>query len=671
MKSGLPGIAVLERHYRTFPGVRSFCALVRGLLPVLALVAAMTPCARAASPAQGDRLVNTVSVTSTPNPVFTASASVTVIIPTPATIEFLQYAPGVPTAQLVPVAPGAYRNGGTPTSPFVALPPPQPVGFPAPVDLNQPVPLVPATQIHQGEPLFIRVTDLDQNMDRALRETIQVTITNPVTGDTEVIRLTETGPDTGVFVGYLPTTHAASAPFSGALQVSQGNRLTARYVDPDDATDTVASAIMVDPYGIVFDSSTGLPVSGATIKLVNTVTGQPATVFGDDGVSTFPASITSGVSATDSSGASYVFPAGSYRFPFVGPGSYRYDIVPPAGYSAPSTVASSAIQSLPGAPFVLVNGSRGEIFIINPGPALRIDIPLDPAGTTIWVQKVANKELVAIGEFVPYELTVTNTSTLAAVSDVRLTDVLPVGFRLSKGSVQVDGVPSVDPAVSADGRTLTFPVGNLPAKTSRTVRYVAEVTAGSSIGQATNQASATAAGGMASNLARATVKVRDDLLRTRSILMGRVTVGACPLDGDDPATGKEGVRIYLEDGTFVVSDKQGLFHFEGVRPGLHVVQLDLDSLPDGYEAFACSGNSRFAGRAFSQFVETQGGTLWRTDFHIRSTVIQSLPRNSRPLPSRPRARSSWNSPARQRGRTSPIVRPCGALPSRCRQHGST
>ena len=28
-------------------------------------------------------------------------------------------------------------------------------------------------------------------------------------------------------------------------------------------------------------------------------------------------------------------------------------------------------------------------------------------------------------------------------------------------------------------------------------------------------------------------------------------------------------------------------------------------------------NSRFAGRAFSQFVETQGGTLWRTDFHVR------------------------------------------------------
>jgi outer membrane protein OmpA-like peptidoglycan-associated protein len=77
------------------------------------------------------------------------------------------------------------------------------------------------------------------------------------------------------------------------------------------------------------------------------------------------------------------------------------------------------------------------------------------------------------------------------------------------------------------------------------------------------------------------------------------------------------VRVYLEDGSFVISDKRGMFHFEGVRSGLHVVQLDLDSLPEGYEAFACTENSRFAGRSFSQFVETKGGTLWRTDFHVR------------------------------------------------------
>ncbi len=78
----------------------------------------------------------------------------------------------------------------------------------------------------------------------------------------------------------------------------------------------------------------------------------------------------------------------------------------------------------------------------------------------------------------------------------------------------------------------------------------------------------------------------------------------------------------------MISDKKGMFHFEGVRAGTHVVQMDLDSLPEGYEAFACTQNTRFAGQAFSQFVEIKGGVIWRTDFHIRkkkSSVKQAAP----------------------------------------------
>lgn len=80
--------------------------------------------------------------------------------------------------------------------------------------------------------------------------------------------------------------------------------------------------------------------------------------------------------------------------------------------------------------------------------------------------------------------------------------------------------------------------------------------------------------------------------------------------------GIKGVRIYLEDGTFVVTDKNGMFHFKGVRSGTHVVQLDLDTVPPMYEVVSCEENSRFAGRGFSQFVDLQGGTLWRADFHL-------------------------------------------------------
>jgi uncharacterized repeat protein (TIGR01451 family) len=606
---------------------RHWHAVLLLLCPLLALGTEI----HAAPLAHGDLIVNTVTVTALDNPVFKASATVLAIIPTPATIEFMQYAPGVPAAQQLPVAPGAYR-GGTVTSPFVALPPPRSLGFSAPIDLSQPVPLLPATQIHQGDPLFIRVIDLDQNLDRTLRETIQVTVTNPATGDTEVIRLTETGPATGVFVGYLPTTPAASTPFNGLLQVGQANRLTAIYVDPDDASDTAASAIMVDPFGVVFDSSSGLPVNGASITMIDTASGLPATIFGDDGVSSFPSTLISGGSASDSSGRAYAFPAGAYRFPFVQPGSYQYRVTPPAGYAAPSSVPTTTIQALPGGPFTIAGGSRGGVFVINPGPALRIDIPLDPSASLLWMQKSAGKDSAGHGDFIPYQLTVTNGSMSTPAFGVRVTDTLPIGLRLRSGSVRVNTAVAGDPTVSADGRSLTFDVGTLKGGVAAVIDYVVEVTAGARLGGAVNSAIASSTAGGRSNTARATVTIKDDFLRTRSTLMGRVTSGACGAASEEAADGVEGVRVYLEDGSFVVSDRRGLFHFEGVRAGLHVVQLDLDSLPEGYEANPCTQNSRFAGRAFSQFVETQGGTLWRTDFHVRSKI---KPVPEKPLPSPP------------------------------------
>ena len=46
----------------------------------------------------------------------------------------------------------------------------------------------------------------------------------------------------------------------------------------------------------------------------------------------------------------------------------------------------------------------------------------------------------------------------------------------------------------------------------------------------------------------------------------------------------------------------GLYHFEGVMPGTHVVQLDDATLPADRAAVDCSNNVRSGGRAFSRFV---------------------------------------------------------------------
>lgn len=387
-------------------------------------------------------------------------------------------------------------------------------------------------------------------------------------------------------------------------------------MDVADGSDSTSSNVLVDPFGIIFSSAIGLAVDGTSITLINTDTGLPATVLGDDGVSSFPSTITSGGTVTDSGGTTYNFPPGGYRFPFTSPGNYRLEVVPPAGYAAPSTVPTAVLQSLPGGPFAIVNpGSRSEPFVLNPGPAFHLDIPIDPLSSALWLRKTAGKDIVAIGDFMQYNVYIEN-ATGGQVSDVVMTDRLPLGFRYQSGSAKTDDIPFTDPVISSDGRSLVFNLGAMVANTHANIRYVVEVAAGARLGKATNQAFATGAGGVTSNVASATVEVKEDLFRSKSFIVGRVIAGNCddiPTEKDD---GVEGVRIYLEDGTYVITDKQGMFHFEGVRPGVHVVQLDLDSLPEKYEVVPCEKNSRFAGRSFSQFVDLQGGTLWRTDFHV-------------------------------------------------------
>lgn len=80
-----------------------------------------------------------------------------------------------------------------------------------------------------------------------------------------------------------------------------------------------------------------------------------------------------------------------------------------------------------------------------------------------------------------------------------------------------------------------------------------------------------------------------------------------------------GIRIVMEDGRYAITDKDGKFHLDDVSKGAHVVQLDKFSLPRGLEVISCVNNTRFANRNFSQFVDMQGGTLWRTDFYVRTT----------------------------------------------------
>lgn len=535
---------------------------------------------------------------------------------TRAVLELLQYAPSSPAAEQVPVSLSAYSTGGS-AGPFTTITAPVPVGSSTPIDLSSPVPLAAAGLYHAGESVFIRLTDGDQNLDSSAAETVIVTVRNSLTGDAEIIRLTETGPDTGIFTGYVQTTSQSGSSSDGVLTVAGNSSISASYVDVADNTDTGTAAIMTDPSSKVLDATTGQSVSGASITLVNASTNQAATVYGDDGFSVFPATIVSGMTATDSGGKTYPFASGEYRFPVIPAGAYRLSVTPPAGYRAPSTVSTQTIQSLPGGPFTIVDpGSRGENFTVSAGSVIHIDIPIDPTGGSLFVAKYASKDTVARGDFLQYKVTVENTDPSVSVTGVVVNDVLPLGFRYRNGSTRINGAKGADPAISGDGRTLSFTIGTIVSGATITLSYVTEVAAGAKTGTARNRAVATGDGNVTSNQAATAVVVKDDFFSEKAFIVGQVLDGCGTFDAYE-SKGVAGVRLFLENGTYVVTDKNGMFHFEGVDPGTHVVQIDLETVPEQYEAVFCKKNSRFAETASSQFVDVQGGTLWRADFSLR------------------------------------------------------
>ncbi|WP_455217543.1 OmpA family protein [Kaarinaea lacus] len=483
---------------------------------------------------------NTVSVNSNAG-LMNSSVDVVSIFATSSTIELLQYAPAPVTGSSpVPVSATEYSNSGLPAGPFLPSGDPLEIGG-ATISMPTTVDLLTVNVYKTGEPIFIRVTDADQNANPLMAETVLVTVTTPISGDSVVLRLAETGVNTGVFVGYVQSSNAAVTVNDNVISVAINESINVNYVDVLDGTDVSADAALVDPYGTVFSTADGTPLDGATVTIIDVGTGLPATVFGDDGVSIFPATVTTGGVAVDSGANVYNFPAGNYRFPYVSPGTYRLDIIPPAGYSGPSTMPTATIQTLPGAPYSIVIGSRNENFVVNPGPALHIDVPLDSSASGLFINKRSVKNSVAIGEYLQYQLEISNTAAVG-LTNTNIVDMLPAGFRYEPGSAKLDGIDIADPGISRDGRTLTFSLGAVPVATTLNLRYVVAVSTGARAGKAVNRARGSADGGVVSNTAQATVEVMEELIPNRSHLMGRVIMGGC-----DASVGEVGaVSIQLQ-----------------------------------------------------------------------------------------------------------------------------
>jgi len=233
--------------------------------------------------------------------------------------------------------------------------------------------------------------------------------------------------------------------------------------------------------------------------------------------------------------------------------------------------------------------------------------------------KRSDRSTVVPGDAVVYTLAVEHGALGDGLDDVAVADVLPPGFRYLPGSTRVDGVGAPDPAIEADGRTLRFDLGHFEPGEVRTLRYAAVVTPAARLGEAVNRAFAGGTTPGASEIrsapATASVAVFAGPFAVEGVLAGRVFVDG---DGDGLAGAQEpgvpGVLVFLEDGRGAVTDIHGRWHVEGVRPGVHAVRIDPDTLPVGLAAADASAEA--PGVAGSRFVELRASTLAVVDLPV-------------------------------------------------------
>lgn len=476
-----------------------------------------------------------------------------------------------------------------------------------------------STTLKIGTTLFFRLIAPAANTNPNAIDSVTATLTT-ASGDREQLQVFETAPDSGVFIGAIPTAAIPPSPVQGdcRLSVSPGDTISIECVKTGN-TNVLATAqveVLADPFGLVFDSEDGRPVDGARVSLVDAATGAPARVFADDGVTPWPSSVISGQPITDGAGNVWPMLPGEYRFPLAPLGQYRLIVAPPAPYSAPSATTLPQLAGLrrpDGGPLELSGASWGNAFALTSPAPVRVDIPVDAPPVSVALTKTVSRPLALPGDVVFYTVTARNPDSRTKRA-VTLVDTPSDLLRLRADTVRLDGTAAPGAVrVSADGRTLTVALGDIAPGAVRTVTYAMTVRADAPAGQALNRAVATDALGR-SSIASAVLRIAQDNLAARMTLIGRITDGGCDVTREP--VGIPGVRLVLEDGSFAVTDADGRYHFDALTPGTHVVQALSNTLPKGGEFTDCARSTRSAGSASSRFVIGQGGSLVVADFSV-------------------------------------------------------
>ena len=459
---------------------------------------------------------------------------------------------------------------------------------------------VPTAWAVLGGTAWLRADAATCNVLPDVAESRTIVITGPG-GEREEAVATETGPNTGIFVA--PAMPIRAPPVVAGDRLLQGRAFDVFEAEILGCARPVSTTIsLTEPVGIVFDSTSNEPVAGAIVMLVAASAGRCTSA---------PLPLAGNPATTDANGR--------YAFPSAAAGQYCLAVETPNGYQAPSKVPYGSL--VPGRNLVVTGptsgGSYGQPFASD-GNAIVVDIPVDPiAQSGLFVQKAASRAVADLGGFVDYVVRVRNsTGNALNRASVQLVDELPAGFAYVSGSARAEGAALADPG--SGGPRLAFSLGTMTSGQELAVSYRVRVGPGALQGDGTNRVQAIyEANGTrtVSNVATAKVQVLGGVFSDRGFILGKVFLD-CNANGvqDAGEAGVPGVRLLIEDGTYVVTDGQGRYSFYGISARTHALKVDPASMPAGATLSATS--ARHLGDAGSRLVDLKSGEMHRGDFAI-------------------------------------------------------
>lgn len=367
----------------------------------------------------------------------------------------------------------------------------------------------------------------------------------------------------------------------------------------------------IDPSGIVYDSTTGLPISGATVtiaapglKASDLANNSLTYTTGADGgyqfffLGTAPAGVTYTLSVTapnylpvTPSSASTVIPVCSTGLTVYAGGTYPDPSnIQNATWSA-SRLSLPRQTSCPTDNSTFVTGAATTMYYLAFAVpvvwsnVINNHIPMDSIGQRIIMTKKTPLLNVARGDLVPYSITALNNSS-AVLTGVTISDQIPPGFKYRTGSATLDGAKA-EPGVT--GRMLAWPGQTFTANQMKTLKMLLVVGSGVGDGSYTNSVWAEQSSRVVSNVATATVKIVPDATLDCPDVIGKV-FNDLNANGyqDQGEPGIPGVRLATPRGLLVTTDAEGRFHVpcpevpNPDRGSNFFMKLDDRTLPSGF-----------------------------------------------------------------------------------------